>query len=144
MQNTDTGYRMAVVYQIKGRTSGLVLHGQMDRGLAHGSTGGNYLSLGIYPQSQPADEELFETMFHQQGSNFQRKEISNPCDFCEFHNNFFSVKGRIVSEASLSRSDILITLRKNKTEFVPEMGNLLRVPSINVKYSSTDALNSLI
>ena len=126
---------MAVVYQIKGRTSGLAVHG---------SSGGNYLSLGIYPQSQPADEELFQAMSYQHGAKFQRKEISNPHDFCEFHHNFFSVKGRIVSEASLSRSDILITLRKNKTEFVPEMGNLLRVPSINVKYSSTNALNSLI
>ena len=100
---------MAVVYQIKGRTSGLAVHG---------SSGGNYLSLGIYPQSQPADEELFQAMSYQHGAKFQRKEISNPHDFCEFHHNFFSIKGRI---ASLSRSDILITLSPNKSEFILEM-----------------------
>ena len=115
---------------------------------SQGSTGGNYLSLGIYPQSQPADEELYQTMFYQHGSNFHRKEISTSCENCEFQHKVFSIQGRIVSDSSSPvRSDILISLtqaRNKGEEFVPKMGNTLEIPAINVKYSSTDALNSMI
>ena len=112
-----------------------------------GSTGGNYLSLGIYPQSQPADEELYQTMFYQHGSNFHRQEISTPFENCEFQHKVFSIQGRIVSDSSATRSDILISLtqaRNKGDEFIPKMGNTLEIPAINVKYSSTDALNSMI
>ena len=111
--------------------------------LANGSTGGNYLSLGIYPQSQPADEELYQTMFYQHGSNFHRQEISTPFEKCEFQHKVFEIHGKISSD----RSDILISLtqaRNKGDEFVPKMGNTLEIPAINVKYSSTDALNSMI
>ena len=107
-----------------------------------GSAGGNYLSLGIYPQSQPADEELYQTMFYQHGSNFHRKEISTPFEKCEFQHKVFEIHGRIESDSDIS---ISLTQARNKgDEFVPKMGNSLEIPAINVKYSSTDALNSMI
>ena len=119
----------------------------MDTDSSIGSTGGNYLSLGIYPQSQPADEELYQTMFYQHGSNFHRQEISTPFENCEFQHKVFSIQGRIVSDSSATRSDISISLtqaRNKGDEFIPKMGNTLEIPAINVKYSSTDALNSMI
>ena len=99
-----------------------------------GSVGGNYLSLGIYPQSQPADEELYQTMFYQHGSNFHRKEISTPCENCEFQHKVFSIQGRIASDSSSNRSDIFISLtqaRNKGNEFVPKMGNKLEIPPKN-------------